>query len=399
MGPETGGKFVRLPTRLDRYPAKMVAQLADRLIDRYAQHARCVLDPFCGSGAIVTAARRKGISVSAVDVNPVAALFCRAKFNGFDLSKAMELVHEWIGRARHERRSFPVQWDNKSYWFTPATLTKFERLRFVGRAMKLDQTNEGIALLLSYALAVRLCSKADQRSPKPFISKGAIASRRGNHFDPFQTIVGLLRDLSALYPSFRCDIDFRFVLADVSNSRTLARRLGRHSHIITSPPYINAQDYFRNFKLELYLLEDLIPFRVDDLRDRFIGTERGNLTLGVSADIMEENRVTMPQLCVLEHKCRRLAAVVHRYLCDMRRAFDVIKKCLDPKGYFVIVCGDNLIGGIRIKTWRVLQAILEDQGFQLVDRFADRIQDRLLPPKRCGHKGLIKEEVVSAFQA
>lgn len=34
----------------------------------------------------------------------------------------------------------------------------------------------------------------------------------------------------------------------------------------------------------------------------------------------------------------------------------------------------------------------------MFDMFSDRIEDRMLPPKRCGHKGLIKEEVVCAFQ-
>ena len=47
------------------------------------------------------------------------------------------------------------------------------------------------------------------------------------------------------------------------------------SHIVTSPPYLNAQDYFRNSKLELYVLEGLLPFRVKDIVYRFVGTERG----------------------------------------------------------------------------------------------------------------------------
>jgi hypothetical protein len=42
--------------------------------------------------------------------------------------------------------------------------------------------------------------------------------------------------------------------------------------------------------------------------------------------------------------------------------------------------------------------MLEQQGFVLFDSFSDRIESRMLAPKRCGHKGLIKEEVVSAFE-
>ena len=42
--------------------------------------------------------------------------------------------------------------------------------------------------------------------------------------------------------------------------------------------------------------------------------------------------------------------------------------------------------------------VLEERGFKLFDHFRDPIGDRMLPPKRCGHKGLIKEEVISAFR-
>jgi hypothetical protein len=42
--------------------------------------------------------------------------------------------------------------------------------------------------------------------------------------------------------------------------------------------------------------------------------------------------------------------------------------------------------------------MLEDLGFLLVESFGDRIRNRALAPKRCGHKGMIKEEIVSAFR-
>ena len=73
---------MRLATRLDRYPGKMVSRLADRLIRRYAAGADSVLDPFCGSGAIVVAADRAGLRVSGADLNPISELFYRVKVPG-----------------------------------------------------------------------------------------------------------------------------------------------------------------------------------------------------------------------------------------------------------------------------------------------------------------------------
>jgi len=188
------------------------------------------------------------------------------------------------------------------------------------------------------------------------------------------------------------------LLADVTTDKAVPKLVGKHSHVITSPPYINAQDYFRNFKLELHLLEGVLPFEVDVLISRFIGTERGDLLAGVNEEQISRQRERVTQLKLLAKKSPRAEAVVHRYLHDMGNAFETVKGCLEPGGTFVLVCGDNLIAGQRIRTWQILTEMLVERGFKLFDHFTDPIGDRMLAPKRCGHKGMIKEEVVSAFR-
>ena len=389
---------MRLSTRLDRYPAKMVSKLADRLIQRYASEARAVLDPFCGSGAILVAANQAGLPVSGIDLNPISELFCHVKLRGFDPARALELGRLWVAEAQQPIQPLPVDWSGKNYWFTEGTLNKFELLRAASRTVPLRNSPEGRAVLLGYTLAVRLCSRADQRSPKPFISQQARRSRAGRHFDPNRIILELLEQLSTLYGvSWKRNTRSRFVCADICDPHLRFDDLGKHSHVITSPPYINAQDYFRNFKLELHLLEDVLPFKVRDLREHFVGTERGQLLERVSQESIEKNFALVPELRCLQTSAPRLCAVVHRYLYDMGNAFDALKETLERNACLVIVCGDNLIGGIRIRTWSVLQTILEAKGFTLVDRFSDPIGDRLLAPTRAGHRGLIKEEIISAY--
>ena len=389
---------MRLATRLDRYPGKMVSRLADRLIQRYAAGADSVLDPFCGSGAILVAADRAGLPVSGVDVNPISELFCRVKIQGFDPARARALGREWVAAAQRADAPLPVAWSGKNYWFTPRTLAKFERLRASSGVLPVGAP-ECWPLLLSYVLSVRLCSRADQRSPKPFISQQARRKRTGRHFDPNGTMLGLLDELSTLYGEPRQEnAGSRFLCADVCDPRLSVGNLGRHSHAITSPPYVNAQDYFRNFKLELHLLEGVLPFRVNDLRERFAGRERGRLLDGVPPESIERDLTLAPVLRRLKVRKPRLCAVVHRYFHDMDNAFDAVKETLGDNACLVVVCGDNLIGGTKVCTWEVLHAIIEAKGFVLFDRFRDPIRDRLLAPKRLGHRGLIKEEVVSAYR-
>ena len=390
---------MRLSTRLDRYPGKMVSRLAERVIGEYTRKGDSVLDPFCGSGAILAAANRAGLRAAGIDLNPIAELFCRSKIGGFNPFRTQKLAEAWIAEANRSNDVMPVEWDAKQYWFTPKTLLKFEKLRAASQSVGLMRSPECWPVLLGYVLAVRLCSRADQRSPKPFISAHARRTRAGRHFDPNRTILELIQELSSHYGEADTrDSAIRFVWADVCDPEASFSSVEKHTHIITSPPYINAQDYFRNFKLELYLLEHILPFRVAGIKERFVGTERGNLLENVPSWAVGRHLTLAPEIADLSKRSPRLGAVVHRYLFDISNAFDVFKERLHNKGCLVVVCGDNLIGGVKICTWSILHRVLEDKGFVLFDRFKDPIRDRLLAPDRLGHRGLIKEEVVSAYR-
>ena len=94
-----------------------------------------------------------------------------------------------------------------------------------------------------------------------------------------------------------------------------------------------------------------MPFKVDDLRERFVGTERGRLLETVPPGSIKRDFALVPALRELSDGAPRLCAVVHRYLYDMGNAFDTIEETLDDNACLVVVCGDNLIGGVRICTW------------------------------------------------
>ena len=387
----------QLPTYLDRYPAKMVSRLAEELIDRYAQDATKILDPFCGSGAILAAGLLRSVPVTGWDINPYAVLLSSVKLQGCHLKDTRALFNKFVGIAQNTPEGLPISLHNKDYWFTKATLAKYERLRFAADHLDLHASPEGRIVLLSLALSVRLCSRADQRSPKPFISKTAIRQRSGRHYDPYKVSEWLLNKLLGIYGT-RNKLTARVSCIDASKKDSKKSVRTEFSHIITSPPYINAQDYFRNSKLELFVLEGILPFSVEEIKHRFIGTERGELIADISKERQDYNIHLLPILKCLKRERPRLAEVVHRYLYDMANSFDLMSRCLRKDGGLVLVCGDNLVGGHPIPTWKLLSRMLESRGFVLVDRYGDDINCRMLAPRRKGHTSLIKKEIVSAFK-
>jgi SAM-dependent methyltransferase len=387
-----------LPTKIDRYPAKMVTRLAEDLVEKYASDATSILDPFCGSGAILNVGKNKGVDVFGIDLNPIANLYYHVKIKSFSKEKAYQLAEKLITLSTKANKIYPMKFESKAYWFTEATLFKLEKLRYAYKEMQIYSSDEGKAILLCLVLSVRLSSMADQRSPKPFISKIAKETRGGKHFDPIKIFESILVDIVELYGNHKGKVKSKFIQADITEKRFFQREIGKHSHIITSPPYINAQDYFRNFKLELFFLEGLMNFNALNLKQKFIGTERGELISKISVKEIDKYKLLIPKLKAIEKINLRLSSVVLRYFHDMENAFGNIENCLNKDGKLIIVCGDNLVGGVRIRTWEILKTILKFRGFELYDFYKDKIENRMLPPKRSGHKGLIKEEVVCAYQ-
>ena len=378
----------------------MNRRLAHSVAEKFVASAdsKIVLDPFCGSGALLAACMAPGRQMVGVDINPVAVLLTEVKLNGFNVDDFRTSVDGLIAFARRGGSPLEIDWYNKSYWFTSGVLDKLERLRFASlRIAERIPKREWNAVLLCLAMAVRGCSRADQRSPKPFISAIARAERKGKHFCPYKQLLRIREGLIAAHRGPRvigCASDV--ILGDIVREDVLRDR--KANCVVTSPPYLNAQDYFRNTKLELYLLEGLLPFRVADMRDRFVGTERGSVEKGLLEDHWYFVRDSVNNFSALENERRRLAAVVVKYFREMSVVFDQVVGCLGDEGKLVLICGDNLVGGIRIDTWKILDRMLVERGFLAVESFTDKIRDRMLAPRRSGHKGLIKEEVVTCYR-
>jgi len=388
----------RIPTALDRYPAKMVSHLAGNLVSRYAKGAESLFDPFSGSCAVLKAAKAQGISrLGGCDINPLSELYASVKIHGFNSGKAETAFGEICSLVKKGREILPMSLPSKDLWFTPSTLRKLETLRWNLSFSLLVDEPERNAILLALALSVRPCSRADQRSPKPFISKNAILTRKGKHFDPLVTMGKTLSGLHRIHGSGDRKVRLSFRVCDNTKSKALTG-LGVFSHAITSPPYVNAQDYFRNFKLELHALEGLLPYTVGSIKEEFIGTERGDLSSGFSDDSRLYYKEKFTGIGEVEEKSLRHAKIIYRYCSKMEDAVRNASSVLTSGATFVVVCGDNLVAGVRIPTVEIVSDIIVKAGFSEFDRFDDPIRDRLLPPSRLGHRGIIKNETIIAFK-
>ena len=142
---------------------------------------------------------------------------------------------------------------------------------------------------------------------------------------------------------------------------------GEFDALITSPPYLQAQEYMRTVKMELFWLgyndEDIrklsrleIPYRK---ADRVIQTP----TLEqIRAELTRED----------------LVKLLDSYFCHTINALENAMNHLKANGTACIFIGNPLIDGIKVEIWRILMEYFTDNGYLFENLYEDRIKNRQL---------------------
>jgi len=168
----------------DRYPAKMIPHLARWIIEKYTEVGEIILDPFCGCGTVLVESRVSGRQADGIDINPYAVLLAKAKSGLYRKQALKNAITQVVDTATTYNNSTNKVPTWLQYWYSPATLRKLQYLRKSIEACERKVSPEYIpALKAILGVTARMSSKADPRSPKPFISKKARRERCGRHFD------------------------------------------------------------------------------------------------------------------------------------------------------------------------------------------------------------------------
>ena len=116
-----------------RYPAMMVPRMQGDILDAIIPGVgadRHVLDPFVGSGTVMTESTVRSLDFVGVDINPLAVMVCEAKAAidaGTDVDGATETV---VAALRSDVcETIDAEFPNRSKWFTDETAVCLSRIR------------------------------------------------------------------------------------------------------------------------------------------------------------------------------------------------------------------------------------------------------------------------------
>jgi hypothetical protein len=204
-----------------------------------------VLDPFCGRGTTIYAARLAGIPAVGVDVNPVAVAIARAKLAKASLASVVGLAQTLLSEAVGE---IP-QGEFWRWCFHPDTLHEIVTLRH--KLLCIDDTPAS-ALLRAVILGalhgprnVGEPSYLSNQMPRTYASKPDYAVKfwKARHLSPIRvnTLTVIRRRAERLLSELPPKAGGRVVLGDAATSIEQIR--SRFDLIVTSPPYYGMRTY------------------------------------------------------------------------------------------------------------------------------------------------------------
>lgn len=233
-----------------------------RILRNHKAESPIVLDPFCGRGTTIFAARKLGIEAYGMDASPVAAAIARAKLATTSEEKVIALAAQMIGRGP---RSVPDTTFFKLA-FAPQTLRELCSIR--EGLLRLDhETNESVMLraaALGCLHGPRSLSKAQagyfsNQMPRTFASKPDYSVRfwRRHRLSPpvLSTIAVLQRKLKRIGTLDKSQAGpYQNIGCADSRRKASFRRAAKPSLIITSPPYYGMRTYVQDQWLRNWFL-------------------------------------------------------------------------------------------------------------------------------------------------
>ena len=354
------------------YPAKFIPHVVRYAINAFTKEGDWVIDPFAGSGTVGLEAYLCKRNAVLLDLNPLLNHIIPLKiYLGKERLNEGYLCHK-LARLGQTPHRFIPEWSNLTYWYPPEMLETLSK--YWGFIKSCEQTPYSQIIESALLKVSKHFSYAEHRTPKLFRSK-----RKLSYIEDL-----LKTDWQETLRTQVCKLSLKtlrnlndFVTATHQHQNRVECTGGIDSSyhqvtrecdvLITSPPYLQAQEYIRTTKMELFWLgyaeaeiQKLarleIPYRK---ADRIIQTKT-----------LAEIRAALTRNDLID--------LLNSYFCHTLNALENSMNSLKPNATAAIFVGNPLIDGIKVEIWRILMEYFTERGFVFEKVYEDRIKTRQL---------------------
>jgi len=354
------------------YPAKFIPQVVRYAINSFSNEGDWIIDPFAGSGTVGLEAYLCKRNALLLDLNPLLNHIIPLKIyphkERLNKGRLCQLLEGMDKSAHH----YMPKWSNVTYWYPQEMLEKLTK--YWGFAKNIEQNSYSQIIESALLKTSRHFSYAEHRIPKLYKSKRKLSYikelLKTKWKDELKDMVyslslKTLRDINnfvSITPKHKNIVEYS---GGVDSSHYQVDRAC--DALITSPPYLQAQEYIRTAKMDLFWLgyseEEIrelarleIPYRK---ADRIIQTE----TLDSIRTALER---------------KDLINLLDSYFCHTVNALENAMTSLKPNANTCIFVGNPSIDGFKVEIWRILMEYFTERGYKFEKIYEDKIKTRQL---------------------
>ncbi len=393
-----------------RYREGYAGELVKEILQRHPIDSTkyFLMDPMCGSGSSLVAAKQEGIDSVGLDVNGYAVLAACVKgrvYRTEDLSDLKDAI-DLFSAASIDCVCIDEELNEISKYFPSSN---FEVLCWIKSWISDRIKNSTAKDFLILALLAILEDCSDRKK-----DGNGLATRPAPVSDPKRRMMDQLEVMFSDISSCSADQQAIAIAKDCSAlnlgaaalemEKTYNKKLGA---IIFSPPYANSFDYFESYKLELIFGGYTTAGQLNKARERLIRNHRITRPKPVEKRLDSVERICdeilkrIPEkeseTGVRDGRTRLVQNMLRGYFEDMSVVIEEGFRALANGGMMHIVVDQSAYVGIPIPTDLLLAAIGEAAGFEV---------DGLISCRRAGTsgqqlrkfpylKGLLRESIVS----
>lgn len=371
------------------HPAKFIPQIVRYCLDKHCKKGGIVLDPFAGSGTLGVEASTQGYESYMLEINPLLDFYYPLKMPSFTKEEWGELYHDAENLlkeilTRNPKTIHKIN-ENINYWYPRILYEYFCRVWTNYHELKKyykSISNSAVALVLFKTS--KYFSYAEHSMPKLFISKRKreLIDNKLNEktlFGQDETIHSQIVKMAfSSLAEIKRSVDNLIELdgklkkskyfAGVDSAEFNYKKIPKIDCIITSPPYLQAQEYMRTFKLEMmwmgipqekikiYIAKE-IPFRTAPSR--------------IEGTYVNDIRKKIGKKDLL----RKFDSYFWFTIKVLEKASERLKK----GGKLCVLVGKPNMEGIEVNIWKTIyEHFVEQLRFILIELYEDRIVSRKL---------------------
>lgn len=347
----------------------------EEILDYVITEPKFIFDPFAGTGTTILVASQRNIKSGFSEINPLMKFIIETKINSlvnyelkvepyiqnvFDFLENLKKVDmEGISINGHDRRLAEIG------FFRPDIL---KQLTVVKERIHYSDFNQLTKDLLQLALASMIVKESNM------IRRADLRYKKNQEFNDIDNdVIGLFIDKSKVIFS-DLTIYKNIRLANTEFISENAKQINESYNnkfdlVITSPPYVNGTNYFRNTKLELLFLD----FIENEEQLKYYRTEA--VTSGInnvsSRKYLTEQLDYVRQIVQNLEKSNydpRIPKLVDYYCSDMKIVFKNIFRVITDNGDFFIDIGDSKFKDVHVPTDMIFEKIGQHVGFELIEK-------------------------------